>query len=173
MKDRIDQKLQDAAVARFRYRHEAEFAAGFLDDAGIPYRLQVDDAAMGMTIATPATLWVRGMDLVRAREVLDLPQRDVVDREHTPLSEAGSSPVAPTLGKKRGVSADRLSAQERRIAAALCAGSLGLGVVAFGGPWLWVAVASTLAAATGAAALFGRTLGPVRRLLRALSGSAP
>jgi hypothetical protein len=69
---RVDRKLQDIAIAEYRYRHEGEFAAGFLEDAGIPYRLQIDDPAMGLTIATPTTLWVRGADERRAREVLDL-----------------------------------------------------------------------------------------------------
>ncbi len=77
MSGRTDRKLQDVVVARFQYRHEAEFAAGFLDDARIPYRLQVDDAAMGMMISIPATLWVRAVDLRRAREILDLPEGDV------------------------------------------------------------------------------------------------
>jgi hypothetical protein len=44
MSDRIDKKLEQVAVAEFTYRHEAEFAAGFLTDAGIPHRLQIDDA---------------------------------------------------------------------------------------------------------------------------------
>ena len=43
MSGNTDRKLQDVVVARYQYRHEAEFAAGFLDDAEIAYRLQVDD----------------------------------------------------------------------------------------------------------------------------------
>ncbi|HSH76499.1 MAG TPA: DUF2007 domain-containing protein [Longimicrobiales bacterium] len=73
MTRRIDRKLQQVAVAEFRYRHEAEFAAGFLADAGIPYRLQVDDAGgdLGLTLGRPAVLWVRAADLDAAKDVLD------------------------------------------------------------------------------------------------------
>ena len=49
-------------------------AAGFLDEAEIPYRLQVDDAVMGLTFDTTAILWVRAMDLETAREILDFPE---------------------------------------------------------------------------------------------------
>jgi hypothetical protein len=75
---RIDRKLQEVAVAEFRYRHEAEFAAGFLDDAGIPYRLQIDDAGgdLGLTLGRPAVVWVRAIDADAAREVLDLEASD-------------------------------------------------------------------------------------------------
>ena len=71
---RIDKKLEQVAVAEFTYRHEAEFAAGFLADAGIPYRLQIDDAGgdLGLTLGRPAIVWVRAADLDRARDVLDL-----------------------------------------------------------------------------------------------------
>jgi hypothetical protein len=71
--DRIDRKLEQVAVAEFTYRHEAEFAAGFLTDAGIPYRLQADDAGgdLGLTLGRPAILWVRAVDAERARDVLD------------------------------------------------------------------------------------------------------
>jgi len=71
--DRIDKKLEQVAVAEFTYRHEAEFAAGFLADAGIPYRLQVDDAGgdLGLTLGRPAIVWVLAVDAERAREILD------------------------------------------------------------------------------------------------------
>jgi hypothetical protein len=71
---RVDKKLEQVAVAEFTYRHEAEFAAGFLDDAGIPYRLQIDDAGgdLGLTLGRQAIVWVRAVDADRAREVLDL-----------------------------------------------------------------------------------------------------
>lgn len=73
MTHRIDKKLQQIAVAEFTYRHEAEFAAGFLEDAGIPYRLQVDDAGgdLGLTLGRPAIVWVRAIDFERAKDVLD------------------------------------------------------------------------------------------------------
>jgi len=71
---RIDKKLQQVAVGEYTYRHEAEFAAGFLADAGIPFRLQVDDAGgdLGLTLGRPAIVWVRAVDADRAREVLDI-----------------------------------------------------------------------------------------------------
>jgi hypothetical protein len=74
MTDRVDKKLELVAVAEFAYRHEAEFAAGFLADAGIPYRLQADDAGgdLGLTLGRRAVIWVHAMDVDRARDVLDL-----------------------------------------------------------------------------------------------------
>jgi len=73
MKERIDRKLDQVSVGEYRYRHEAEFAAGFLADAGIPYRLQIDDAGgdLGLTLGRPAIIWVRTEDAERAREALD------------------------------------------------------------------------------------------------------
>ena len=73
MTDRTDPELEEVAVGQFRYRHEAEFAAGFLRDAGIPYRLQIDDAGgadLGLLNQRPAVLWVRAMDAEAAREIL-------------------------------------------------------------------------------------------------------
>jgi hypothetical protein len=74
MSDHMDKKLEQVAVAKFTYRHEAEFAAGFLADAGIPYRLQIDDAGgdLGLTLGGSAVVWVLAMDAERAREILDL-----------------------------------------------------------------------------------------------------
>ena len=71
MGDREDTKLREVVVATYGYRHEAEFAAGFLDDAGIPYRLQIDDPALGITMSTSAKIWVAAMDERRARAVLE------------------------------------------------------------------------------------------------------
>jgi hypothetical protein len=70
----MDKKLEQVPVAQFTYRHEAEFAAGFLADAGIPYRLQIDDAGgdLGLTLGRPAIIWVLAIDADRAREVLDV-----------------------------------------------------------------------------------------------------
>lgn len=62
-------RLRLVRIAEFTYRHEAEFAAGFLRDAGLPFQIQVDDAMMGMG-STTATLWVRDQDEKDAREVL-------------------------------------------------------------------------------------------------------
>lgn len=60
-------------IARFHYRHEADFARQVLEDAGIPAALQIDDAGgieMGMAFVNPARLRVRAEDAVRARDVL-------------------------------------------------------------------------------------------------------
>lgn len=74
MTDSTDKKLEQVAVAEFTFRHEAEFAAGFLADAGIPYRLQIDDAGgdLGLTLGSRAVVWVLAVDAERARRVLDL-----------------------------------------------------------------------------------------------------
>jgi hypothetical protein len=60
-------------IARFAYRHQAELAKGYLDDAGVPARLLIDDAGgmeAGLPFANPARLLVGEDDVERAREVL-------------------------------------------------------------------------------------------------------
>lgn len=57
-------------IARFTYRHDGEFARGFLHDAGIPSHLAVDDAGGHVTFSNVATLVVREEDADEAREVL-------------------------------------------------------------------------------------------------------
>jgi hypothetical protein len=60
-------------VARFAYRHQAEFAANILRGAGIPAILRIDDAGglyAGLTFTNPARLLVRVDDQEHAREVL-------------------------------------------------------------------------------------------------------
>lgn len=60
-------------VATFNRRHEADFARGFLEDAGIPAVLGTDDAGgadMGLAFSRQVRLLVREEDLRRAREVL-------------------------------------------------------------------------------------------------------
>ena len=177
MSGETDRKLQDVVVARFQYRHEAEFAAGFLDDAQIAYRLQVDDAAMGIAISIPATLWVRGVDLRRAREILDLPANGM----SAPSGAIESRPPAPTgreavvRGEGRAVPVGRLTARERVVASALCIGTLGVGsflsVAALRPVWAGVTIA--FAATLGVSAWTGHSIPPIKGLLRALSGSAP
>lgn len=70
-------------VARFAYRHEAEFAANVLQGAGIPAFPLSDDAGglyAGMTFTNPARVVVRRDDLEGARDTLRdaglLPQAD-------------------------------------------------------------------------------------------------
>ena len=57
-------------IARFTYRHDGEFARGFLQDAGIPSHLAVDDAGGHVTFSNVATLVVRQEHADAAREVL-------------------------------------------------------------------------------------------------------
>ena len=183
MTDRIDRKVGNVFLAEFVYRHEAEFAAGFLDEAGIPYRLQLDDPAMGMTVSAPATLWVRGMDLQRAREVLDLPEPHAPPaRDGMASRRATLEPVTPrrrdavSQGVAGGVATlVALAPHERTLAFALfvgCLGGIGVALGAPGAP-IWVAALTVLGGPLGLGALSGRTLAPVRRILRAISGGAP
>lgn len=65
--------METAVVARFAYRHQAEFAANILRGAGIPAFPYSDDAGglyAGMTFANPARVVVRAADLDAARETL-------------------------------------------------------------------------------------------------------
>lgn len=59
-------------IADFAYRHEAELAKGYLDDAGIESFLLVDDAGgnLGLTLENDAAILVRSADAEKAREVL-------------------------------------------------------------------------------------------------------
>jgi hypothetical protein len=60
-------------VARYAYRHQAEFAANILRGAGIPVFLRIDDAGglyAGLTFTNPARVVVRTDDGPRALEVL-------------------------------------------------------------------------------------------------------
>lgn len=59
-------------VGEFASRHEAELAQGFLDDAGIESRIDVDDAGgnLGLTLENEAFIVVRAADAARARQVL-------------------------------------------------------------------------------------------------------
>ncbi len=57
-------------VARYTYRHEAEFARGYLEDAGIISSLLVDDHAGHVTLNNSARVLVGAPDAEAAREVL-------------------------------------------------------------------------------------------------------
>ena len=66
---------EDVLIAEYVYSHEAEFSAGFLADAGIPFRVQADDAGGaygGMTFTSAARIWVRSEDAEKAREILEI-----------------------------------------------------------------------------------------------------
>lgn len=57
-------------IARFTYRHDAEYARGFLEDAGIASQMVVDDAAGHLAFSNSAQLVVTSEDAERAVEVL-------------------------------------------------------------------------------------------------------
>lgn len=60
-------------VATFAYRHEAEMAQGYLEDAGIPVVMMAGDAAgieLGFAAPYRASIAVRQEDAGAARDVL-------------------------------------------------------------------------------------------------------
>lgn len=61
-------------LARFHYRHQAELAHGYLQDAGIPSGLFIDDAGgmeVGLAFANPARLVVHKDRVDDARRILE------------------------------------------------------------------------------------------------------
>lgn len=174
MSDRKDHKLQEIVVAEYHYRHEAEFAAGFLDDAEIPYRLQLDDPGMGMMIGSPARLWVRGMDAARARELLDVGNAIVAPRERAPVRPGGvGSQRSP--GHLAGYLTGRLTGRERLLAAI---GASGLTwwawhIVETAGNETTARLMSIVVILLVVVAISGRAPRFLKSLLAALSGRAP
>jgi predicted Fe-Mo cluster-binding NifX family protein len=68
-------------IARFGYRHEAELAMGFLEDAGIDAVLVADDAGgagVGLTISNLARILVAPERAEEARGVLESAGIEVV-----------------------------------------------------------------------------------------------
>jgi hypothetical protein len=166
MTDRVDRKLQDVAVAQYLYRHEAEFAAGFLDDADIPYRLQIDDPSLGISIGSPAIVWVRGVDVQRAREVLEI-SGEKMTLTRPAQTERSGRPAQPAF--------EALTVRERVLAAVGSLGVVGVAsILPDGGssPRLSIVVAIT-AGILLLAAIVGRAPRPLKSLLGALSGGAP
>lgn len=198
MTERVDRKLQTVVLARYQYRHEAEFAAGFLDEAGIPYRLQIDDPAMGMTVGTPATLWVRGMDVRAALDTLnvrELPSHRVAAEAAEAAETGETAEVAETPETAEGAetahareitsatgygrptlrqlaAGDRLTTLERIVAISMFVVLGGIAYLASAGA-VWGAVLAALAAPLGLVGLLGRAPSAIRRFLRAISGGAP
>ncbi len=175
--DRADDRPH-VAIAEYLYRHEAEFAAGFLRDAEIPFRLQIDDAGgadAGVTIARPARIWVRAEDEEEARIILDL---DTSTAAIARKPGEGSGPFPPRGGTQREGPAFEPLCQAERILAGVLALVL-FGLATYGGegalPWVsvWEALALGFALAFGLSAVSGKTLGPIRAILRALSGNLP
>lgn len=157
-------KQRDVPIAEYPYRHEAEFAAGFLENAGIPFRLQTDDAGGAdsfMTIARPARLWVRPEDVEEARDLLEID-----DVEVSPPA------VARRLSGNPNPSGTALVARERLLAGTLggVALVLGLGLTPLALSPVLTLASLVLSPVLCIAAVFGRTLSPVRLALRVLSG---
>ena len=169
--DRVDRKLQRVRLAEYQYRHEAEFAAGFLEDAGIPYRLQLDDAGgadLGLSMLRPAVLWVRTVDAEVARDVLALEEEDF-QPEPEPV---WISPDAVRLPRRRDA---RLTVRERLVSGCLGATFL---AVAPNLPYMELRDMIVVACAFGgvvflAAAFIGRARGAVGGLIQMLAGSPP
>ena len=66
-------RIATTVVARFHYRHQAELAKGYLESAGVPSALFIDDAGgmdVGMAFSNPARLVVPAEEEGRARDVL-------------------------------------------------------------------------------------------------------
>jgi Putative prokaryotic signal transducing protein len=159
-------RAPDVRIAEFVYRHEAEFAAGFLDDAGIPYLLQAD-SDLGVTVSQPARIWVRAEDAEAARDALTVLEGG---DGTVAVAEDRSVRVGPTR------TGSRLCGAERAVSATLAAilvsfglGPLG-GLGAVGTTAVWVALCLALGIIFAVSALAGRTLPPVKAALAALSG---
>ena len=183
MTERTDRKLREVPVATYSDRHEAEFAAGVLDEAGVPYRMQLDDPSMGMSIGMSATIWVRSLDVDRAREVLEHGVNPIEHDEVEPAQAPAPVPerTAPPAGsgvaspaRATGAAGAPLTVRER--------GLLLLGSGALVAPALFLAgalhpillaalsVGAVLLAVSG---LVGRGPEFLRRLVRAIAGEAP
>ena len=168
LSEQIDRKVQHVQIAEYRYRHEAELAAGFLADAGIPFYLQTDDAGgadLGLSMLRPSLLWVRAVDVELAR---DLVAGDEVSPQARPPAPAKVRRVAPA-------SEPRLTILERVVA-----GGLAVALLAVAPnlppsqlqPWLVALCYISGFLLLGAAAL-GRAWGVLGNLIRMLSGSPP
>ena len=187
----IERKLQEVVVARYSWRHEAEFAAGFLDDAGIPYRLQIDDPSLGISVSAAATLWVLDADEARARDVLDINDQHAprLSRPRSanhpapprasrpPSADPGAAIAAEyaPVGLEPGGRASGLPFRARALSALAGMGIAGLGGTVFP-QWSIPALevsAAVLAAVLILVGIFGWAPRALRDLLRALSGSAP
>jgi hypothetical protein len=193
-----DRHDPDVVIAVYHYRHEAEFAAGFLANAGIPHRMQADDAGgadAGVTFSRPARIWVRRADAEAARELLEVTPNAVVTDGQDEHEEEDEDPpqglFIPAARKNEPAStqndglpgrpsdATELCGAERAVAVLLgvAFGALGAGVggIAPAGQFgaVWTLGMGLLGVAMLVSGLVGRSWGPLRSLLRALSGTAP
>ena len=172
MTDKVDRKIQEVRIGEYRFRHEAEFAAGFLDDAGIPYRLQIDDAGgadLGLGMLRPAVLWVRAVDADVARDLIALDEDELPE---PPMESTRLEPDAVRLPRRED---SRLTWPERVVSAVLG------GTLIFVAPNLPpmpvrdLALLACLLAGVVlvGAALFGRAPGALGGLIQMISGSPP
>lgn len=176
MSDRVDQKLEQVAVAHYAYRHEAEFAAGFLDDAGIGYRLQVDDPGLGMPLSSSAVIWVLAMDADRVRDILEIDEpspRLPVQRSFHPARPA--RPARSARAWTHAFAGAPLTLRERILSIVT-----GMGLATIGRAFLSGAGYPILQVGVGGAAIvlilsgaIGRAPRALRDLLSAMSGAAP
>jgi hypothetical protein len=178
-------------VARYSWRHEAEFAAGFLEDAGIPYRLQIDDPALGISVSAAATLWVVGADEARARDVLDINEQHAPrlstrrsvnhpappKAAHPPSADPGAAIAAEyaPIRLEHGRARSTLPFRARALSVLGGVGLIGAGQAILphaSAPGLTVAIAvgASVLVIVGVVGWGPRVL---RELLLALSGSAP
>lgn len=169
MSKQVDRKDEPVRLAAYRYRHEAELAAGFLSDAGIPFRLQADDAGgadLGLSVLRPAILWVRAVDAEAARDLVALEEEEA---QPPPMGLAAPPRSSP---ERR---ASRLTILERAvsgaIAAALLAGAPNLPPAPFRESWVMLCFVSGFVFL--GAAVLGWAPGPLGGLIRVLSGSPP
>lgn len=202
MSDREDRKLREVPVATYQYRHEAEFAAGFLKDAGIPYRLQIDDPALGITMSTSARIWVAAIDERRARDILATDRAlQPMDDEDTgawddeaadeDASGARAGPIGTGAGRVEtrevvgrrsepavdvyGNSRPDLTLRQRLISlggSVVVSSILGIEAVREAGVVVTMVIA-LLGASLAAVAVLGRAPAFLRRILAGLSGDAP
>lgn len=181
MGGREDRKLREVAVGSYGYRHEAEFAAGFLEDAGIPYRLQVDDPALGMALSASAVLWVHAMDEDRALEILETDDAASGEGASVGVERAAPDPARRAASHRGRVSPPparhdggrTLAARPRALAVVSGAGLLGAAVVGALPGLAWTVPAGVLGAALVVAGVVGRAPGFVRRVLSTVSGDLP
>jgi len=169
MTRQVERKMRDVAVGQYRYRHEAEFAAGILDDAGIPYRLQLGDGGvdLGLSAQRPAILWVRAVD---AKDASDLLAWEEDDASETAVATGVWTQESPPETRPR-----RLTPAERFVSAGLGVALLSTVPYVPLGPFRSMLSLGCLALGFVflAASAVGRAPGPLERIASALAGSAP
>ena len=169
MSKQVDRKDEHVRVAEYRYRHEAELAAGFLSDAGIPFRLQADDAGgadLGLSVLRPAILWVRAVDAEAARDLVALEDDE---SEPSPMGLAAPPHSSPEIGASRLTILER--AVSGAVAVALLAGAPNLPPAPFREALVLLCFVSGFVFL--GATVFGWAPGLLGGLIRALSGSSP